>query len=163
MSLFINQGKQDTSDDKSFEVMISAHEVAQIIEMKMNKDFPETLDVTFKVISDGKYKGRLFWDKISYGASSPMSWKYRNLRKAAGVPYTEGENFQIDIEALLLNKAVNVELNIRKGKDGGEYQGVKYIASKATQAKPIQEVNVETEVKEDDNDYTVSADEDLPW
>ena len=35
MSLIINQGKQDTSSDNNFEVMVSANEIAQITKMEM--------------------------------------------------------------------------------------------------------------------------------
>ena len=60
MSLIINQGKQDTSGDNNFEVMISSNEIAQITKMELDKDWENTLNITFKVISDGKFKGRLF-------------------------------------------------------------------------------------------------------
>ena len=122
MSLFINQGKQDTSNDRTYEVMVSSNEVAQIIKMEMDKNWPDTLNITFKIISEGKYKGRQFWDRISFDPKGQFSWKYRNLRKSAGVPYSESENAKIDIEALLLNKAVTVELLVRKGNDGNDYQ-----------------------------------------
>ena len=56
MSLIINQGKQDTSSDNNFEVMVSANEIAQITKMEMDKDWDNTLNITFKVISDGKIK-----------------------------------------------------------------------------------------------------------
>ena len=121
MSLIINQGKQDTSNDNNFEVMLSANELAQIIKIELDKDWPDTLSITYKVISEGKYKGRQFWDRVSFDPKGQFSWKYRNLRKAAGVPYTEGENPKIDIEALLLNKAISVELTSRKGNDGNDY------------------------------------------
>lgn len=158
MSLFINQGRQDTSSDNTFEVMISEEEIAQIIKIEMDKEWPDTLDVTGKIISEGKYKGRNFFDKVSFAASSPFSWKYRNLRKAAGCPYTEGEPVQIDIESLLLNKAIKVELGIRKGKDGGEYQNIKYKAQSATAPKTTVAPVVETQ-----DTVELSADEDLPW
>ena len=85
MSLIINQGKQDTSGDTNFEVMVSANEVAQISKIELDKEWADTLSITFKVISDGKYKGRLFWDRVSFDPKGQFSWKYRNLRKAAGV------------------------------------------------------------------------------
>ena len=136
MSLIINQGKQDTSDDRNFEVMVSPNEVAQITELKMDENWDNTLNITYKVISEGNYKNRLFWDRVSFDPKSPFSWKYRNLRKAAGVPYTDSESPKIDIEALLLNKAVTVELMVRKGNDGNDYQGVKYKVAKATTEAP---------------------------
>lgn len=155
MSLIINQGKQDTSSDNNFEVMVSANEVAQITKMELDKDWPDTLNITFKVISEGKYKGRLFWDRISFDPKGQFSWKYRNLRKAAGVPYTESENAKIDIEALLLNKAVTVELMVRKGNDGNDYQGIKY---KPGNTKPVETTVDETPAEE----VTENPFEDLP-
>ena len=136
MSLIINQGKQDTSGDTNFEVMVSSNEIAQITKMELDKDWENTLNITFKVISEGKFKGRLFWDRISFDPSGKFSWKYRNLRKAAGVPYTDGESPKIDIEALLLNKAVAVELMVRKGNDGNDYQSIKYKNATAANTVP---------------------------
>lgn len=169
MSLIINQGKQDTSDDKSFEVMVSAHEVAQITKIEMDQNWPDTLNITFKVISDGANKGRLFWDRVSFDPKGQFSWKYRNLRKAAGVPYSESENAKIDIEALLLNKAVNVELMVRKGNDGNDYQGVKYKVgeTKPTTTKSVPAKELE-EVKEEDLpfegvDIDPETDTDVEW
>jgi hypothetical protein len=140
MSLIINQGVQNTSDDKNFEVMISDNEIAQITKLELDKDWENTLNITFKIIGDSKFKGRLFWDRVSFDPSGKFSWKYRNLRKAAGVPYTEGESPKIDIEALLLNKAVTVELMVRKGNDGNDYQGIKYKISNTVKpvAAPVQ-------------------------
>lgn len=137
MSLIINQGKQDTSGDTNFEVMVSSNEIAQISKIELDKDWENTLNITYKVISEGKFKGRLFWDRVSFDPAGKFSWKYRNLRKAAGVPYMDGESPKIDIEALLLNKAVTVELMVRKGNDGNDYQGVKYkVANNTVKSKP---------------------------
>jgi len=166
MSLIINQGKQDTSGDNNFEVMVSANETAQITKMELDKDWPDTLSITFKVISEGKFKGRLFWDRVSFDPKGQFSWKYRNLRKAAGVPYTEGESPKIDIEALLLNKAVSVELTVRKGNDGNDYQGVKYKVSNVKAEAPVQPVPVAEEtVAEEENpfDSDLSTDTEVDW
>ena len=163
MSLIINQGKQDTSGDTNFEVMVSANEVAQISKIELDKEWADTLSITFKVISDGKYKGRLFWDRVSFDPKGQFSWKYRNLRKAAGVPYTESESPKIDIEALLLNKAVTVELLVRKGNDGNDYQGVKYKVSNAKAETPAK---VEEETTADTDpfaDVDLSTDTDVSW
>lgn len=167
MSLIINQGKQDTSDDKNFEVMVSTNEIAQITEMKLDENWDNTLNITFKVISEGKYKNRLFWDRVSFDAKSPFSWKYRNLRKSAGVPYTDGESPKIDIESLLLNKAVTVELMVRKGNDGNDYQGVKYKVgnTKASEAK-AEPAKEETEIDPEDlpfNDTDLPTDTEVEW
>lgn len=167
MSLFINQGKQDTSDDRSFEVMVSPNEVAQITKIEMDTQWENTLNVTFKIIGEGKYKGRLFWDRVSFDPKSQFSWKYRNLRKAAGVPYTDGESPKIDIEALLLNKAVTVELLVRKGNDGNDYQSVKYKNTSTTvKAAPVQAPVATPAVEEttfEDNSFDVTTDDEMPW
>ncbi len=159
MSLIINQGVQNTSDDKNFEVMISDNEIAQITKLELDKDWENTLNITFKIIGDSKFKGRLFWDRVSFDPSGKFSWKYRNLRKAAGVPYTEGESPKIDIEALLLNKAVTVELMVRKGNDGNDYQGIKYkISNNTVQAKPVTAAPVQTPVAVENEESTYPFD-----
>ena len=163
MSLFINQGKQDTSNDRTYEVMVSSNEVAQIIKMEMDKNWPDTLNITFKIISEGKYKGRQFWDRISFDPKGQFSWKYRNLRKSAGVPYSESENAKIDIEALLLNKAVTVELLVRKGNDGNDYQSVKYKTSTETAAAQTPVAPVETTEEVEEPTIDVTADDDIEW
>ena len=53
MSLIINQGKQDTSGDANFEVMVSANEIAQITKMELDQDWENPLNITLKVISEG--------------------------------------------------------------------------------------------------------------
>ena len=169
MSLIINQGVQDTSDDKSFEVMVSDNEVAQITKIELDKNWENTLSVTFKIIGNSKFKGRLFWDRVSFDPSGKFSWKYRNLRKAANVPYTEGESPKIDIEALLLNKAVTVELMVRRGTDGNDYQGVKYKIANNNTAKPVTAAPVQTPVaveNEESNypfDVETDTDSEVSW
>ena len=170
MSLIINQGKQDISEDNKFEIMVSENEVAQITKIEMAEKLPNTLSITFKVISEGKNKGRLFWDRVTFDPTSTFSWKYRNLRKAAGVPYVEGENAKVDIEALLLNKAVNVKLGIRKGTDGNDYQAVTYkvASTKATAiAEPVEETEAEPvetpDLAEDDLSVIETEDTNVEW
>lgn len=171
MSLIINQGTQDTSGDTNFEVMVSQNEIAQITKIELDKDWDNTLNITFKIISEGKFKGRLFWDRISFDPAGKFSWKYRNLRKAAGVPYVSGESPRIDIEALLLNKAVTVELTVRKGNDGNDYQGVKYktnnvAAPSVSTSAPthVQTPSVVEEPEYETETYSeLPTDEEVPW
>jgi hypothetical protein len=171
MSLIINQGTQDTSGDTNFEVMVSQNEIAQITKIELDKDWDNTLNITFKIISEGKFKGRLFWDRISFDPAGKFSWKYRNLRKAAGVPYVSGESPRIDIEALLLNKAVTVELTVRKGNDGNDYQGVKYKTNNVSTpsvstAIPthVQTPSVVEEPEYETETYSeLPTDEEVPW
>lgn len=167
MGLIINQGKQDTSKDNNFEVILSKDELAQIIKVEMDPDWENTLKVTLKIIGEAsKYKNRLLWDRVSF--TGDFSWKYRNLRKAAGVPYTETEAPNIDIEALLLNKAVHVELTARKGNDGNDYQSIKYKANNEatkTVSKPVVENPAETEdvVEENPFDTVPETDSEVEW
>ncbi len=169
MGLIINQGKQDTSKDNQFEVILSNNELVQIVKLEMDADWENTLKVTLKVIGESKYKNRLLWDRVSF--SGEFAWKYRSLRKAAGVPYVESESPNVDIEALLLNKAVNVELTARKGNDGNDYQSIKYkataakpVATKAASA-PVVEATVEEDVIVDENpfDSAPNTDSDVEW
>lgn len=161
MSLIINQGKQDTSKDNQFEVMISDNEVAEITKIEMDKDWDNTLNITYRVISEGKYKGRMFWDRVSFDPKSQFSWKYRNLRKAAGCPYTTEEGTKVDIEALLLNKAVTVKLTARKGNDGNDYQSVTY---KASNKKETETIETPTAIVEDETEEIIdSTDEEVEW
>ena len=172
MSLIINQGKQDTSEDNKFEIMISENEVAQITKIEMAEKLPNTLSVTFKVISEGKNKGRLFWDRVTFDPKSPFSWKYRSLRKAAGVPYVESESAKLDIEALLLNKAVNVKLGLRKGTDGNDYQSVTYktpsakptlaVAEEVTEEETVESVET-PDLAEDDLSVIDTDDTSVEW
>ena len=179
MGLIIKQGKQDISNDKDFSPIISAEEVLQITKIAMHKTFENTLEVTYKVIGDSKYKGRNVWDNVNFDPKSAFAWKYRNLRKAAGVPYAENEPASIDIEALLLNKAVKVELNSRKGNDGNEYQNIKYktatvvtkaevektapIVNAAPVSTKVDDIGTSVEVEDINPFENESADDQLDW
>jgi hypothetical protein len=158
MALIINQGKQDTTQDNKFNPITEKNVLAQITEIKLASSQTNTLEVTMRLLN-GANKGRFVFDRVSYDPASDFSWKYRALRKAAGCPYNENESAQIDIEKLLLNKAVTVDLGVRKGKnrDGveQEYQNITYkvIAKPATQAPtvaaPVNPTPVATPVNED--------------
>lgn len=158
MALIINQGKQDTTQDNKFDPITAKGVLAQITEIKLadSKKMPDTLEVTFRIIA-GEHKNRFFWDRITYAADSDFSWKYRSLRKAAGVPYSKDEPNNIDIESLLLNKAVTVDLGIRKGKnrDGveQEYQNVIYKVIKDVVAtndnEDATDLNIDDFIEED--------------
>lgn len=131
MGILINQGVQDTTQDNKFDPIVEKNVLAQIVEIKLadSNKMPNTLEITFRILQ-GPHKSRFFWDRVTFDPKSNFSWKYRSLRKAAGVPYSETEPKTIDIEALLLNKAILVDLGIRTGKNkNGEdtaYQNVIY-------------------------------------
>ena len=139
MSLIINQGKQDTTQDNKFNPITEKNVLAQITEIKLATSQTNTLEITMRLLN-GANKGRFVFDRVSYDPTSDFSWKYRAIRKAAGCPYSENESAQIDIEKLLLNKAVTVDLGVRKGKnkDGveQEYQNITYkVVKQATTAQ----------------------------
>ena len=129
MSLIINQGKQDTTQDNKFNPITEKNVLAQITEIKLAQSQTNTLEITMRLLN-GANKGRFVFDRINYDPTSDFSWKYRAIRKAAGCPYNENESAQIDIEKILLNKGVTVDLGVRKGKnkDGveQEYQNITY-------------------------------------
>ena len=129
MALIIPQGKQDTTQDNKFNPIIAQDVMLEITDLKLAKTQANTLEVTLRVL-EGTYRNRFVFDRVTFDATSSMSWKYRQLRKCAGVPYQEDEPASIDIEALLLHKAVKADLGVRKGKnkDGEEqeYQDIKY-------------------------------------
>lgn len=128
MGFMINQGKQDVSQDKDFEIIISEREVGRIRKISEHKFFDDAMNVEIEIISEGPYKGRVVFDGVTYDPSSEHSWKYRQLRKFAGVPYSENESPNIDIEALLVGKVIAMELTQREDKNepGTFYQQVKY-------------------------------------
>lgn len=131
MGLIIKQGKQDTSQDNKFNPIEEKNVLAEItkIALSTNKNLPSTLEVTMQILS-GAHKNRCVIDRVCFDPSSPFSWKYRALRKCAGVPYHEDESVTIDIEEVLLHRAVKLDLGIRTVKDkNGEdqqYQNINY-------------------------------------
>ena len=140
MSLLINQGKQDTTQDNKFNPITEKNVTAQITELKLAQSQTNTIEVTMRLLN-GANKGRFIFDRVNYDPKSDFSWKYRAIRKAAGVPYNENEPAQIDIEKLLLNKAVVVDLGVRKGKNSNgedqEYQNITYkVVKQAPAATP---------------------------
>lgn len=131
MGLLINQGVQDTTQDNKFNPIVAKDVLLQITAIKLAPGVENTLEVTLKVL-EGEHRNRLVFDRIQYAKTSAfdMTWKYRALRACAGVPYKDGEPATIDIEKLLLNKAVKADLGIRKGKnkdgDDTDYQNIIY-------------------------------------
>lgn len=187
MALIINQGKQDTTQDNKFNPIVEKNVLAQITEIKLSSNQTNTLEITMRLLN-GANKGRFVFDRVSYDPTSDFSWKYRAVRKAAGCPYSENESAQIDIEKLLLNKAVTLDLSIRKGKnrDGVEqdYQNITYkvvsqpkatastAATAATPvAAPVDPTPVATPVNEDtvapaqeqDPLYNTNLTDDTDW
>ena len=127
MGLLIRQGKQDLSKDIP-DPIEEKGVVAQIVKLKLADatKFPDTLEVTFKLLT-GNHVNRLVWDRVNYNPTSDFAWKYRQLRKAASCPYSEAEGELIDIEALLMNKAVCLDLSITiDTKTNKKYQRVGY-------------------------------------
>ena len=127
MGLIIRQGKQDLSKDIP-EPIEEKGVIAQIIGLKLADatKFPDTLEITFKLLT-GNHVNRKVWDRVNYNPTSDFAWKYRQLRKSASCPYSETEGEVIDIEALLMNKAVCIDLSITVDtKTNKKYQRVGY-------------------------------------
>lgn len=132
MGLLINQGKHNTSKD-AFAPIVEDNVTLVISELKLAVGLTDTIEVTMRILS-GANKNKFVYDRVNYNPDSAFSWKYRQLRKCAGVPYQEKEPESIDIEQLLLNRVVTADLKIRKGKNSeGEerdYQAINYKVSK---------------------------------
>ncbi len=154
MGILINQGVQDTTQDNKFNPIVEKNVLAQITEIKLadSMKMPNTLEITFRILQ-GAHKSRFFWDRVTFDPKSNFSWKYRSLRKAAGVPYSETEPKTIDIEALLLNKAVLVDLGVRTGKNKNgedtEYQNVIYkVVNTNKQVDKVDDVKIVEDFEE---------------
>jgi hypothetical protein len=141
MPLIINQGKQDVSKDTNkFPPIVARNVLVTITQLKLADNIPDTLYVKMQVL-EGEYKNRYIDDKITFDPQSPLSWKYRNVRKAVGVPYSETEGANVDIESILLNKALRVDLGVKEGVDkktneARTYQTINY--------KPLQDLTPQT-------------------
>ena len=159
--LVINQGKQDTSKDGKFDVIKEKGVFGKISEVKMHDSFDNTLSICIDIIDNDNYKGKKVWDNVSFDPKSDFAWKYRSLRACVGMPYTDGEDTKIDIEKVLLNKKVKMNLDVRTGTDGNEYQKVTYVARKTVKATEEEKATmpVEDVVKED----TTHIEQDAEW
>lgn len=124
MGLVINQGIH-----KDEQPIVSDKEIAQITKLTAAKEDvrKNSLNVELTIISDGKFKGRKLFDLVPYDPDDVMAFKYKALRRAAKVPYDKKEGTSIDIEKLLLNKAVGVKLSVREY-EGTDYQNINYFA-----------------------------------
>lgn len=150
MPLIINQGKQDVSKDVGkFPPIVGKNILVTITQIKLADNIPNTLYIKMQVL-EGEFKNRYVDDKVTFDPQSPLSWKYRNVRRAVGVPYSEGEPTNIDIEAILLNKALRVDLGIKEGVDkktneARQYQTINY--------KPLQDTSVKAPIPNQNNPY----------
>ena len=133
MSLIINQGKHNPSAT-AFEPIVAKNVVAEIDNVELSTKVDDAINLTMRILA-GPYKNKFIFDSVPFKASHAFSWKYITMRKSAGVPYTEDEPAEIDIQELLEGQAVTLNLGIRKDKStGNEYQRVDYIASKGEAA-----------------------------
>lgn len=168
MGIIINQGVHDTTKDSMFEPITEKNVMMVIKKITTSSRLENSIDVTFQILN-GKNKNRYIFDTVTYDPNSNWAWKYRALRKAAGVPYSKGESKKIDIEDLLLNKAVLADLSTRtsnKPDDDRVFQNVTYrVSSKTTDAvsktKKADEDDNETAVDLDDLDGMESEDEEV--
>jgi len=130
MPLIIMQGKQDTSKDEvKYEIITASNVLVQITKLSVADNVPSTLNIKMQVL-EGPYKNRYVDDRVSFDPTNALSWRYRAVRKAVGIPYKENEPTTIDVEQIFLNKALHVDLSVRKGKDKAgnpkDYQAINY-------------------------------------
>lgn len=124
--LFINQGKQDTSNDSiDFSPFEEKDVLAKVESIELNQWIKGCLDVKFKLLSGSK-KDQSRKDLIPYTSQDKNSWKYRALRSCAGVPYNQNEPDNIDIRALLMNKLVTIDFSIYTKTNGEKSQNFTY-------------------------------------
>lgn len=133
MGLIIEQGKQIIQEvresQQSFEIIEAEQTQGVIEEITAHKFLADNLSVKVRIIGE-PFKNRVIYGDANYNPTSKLNFTYQNLRISAGYPYEQGENPKLDIEKLLLNKIVTMKLFIRTGKDGKEYQGVRWIPIK---------------------------------
>ncbi len=176
MPLIITQGKQDTTKDVGkFPPIVGRNILVTVTQVKLADNIPNTLYVKMQVL-EGEHKNRYVDDKVTFDATSPLSWKYRNLRRAVGSAYAENEPTNIDIESILLNKALRVDLGIKDGidkktGDKRQYQTITYKPlqdAMPKQSTPIQPAKVFKPVVNSAQSNVpvlevIKEDEDLPW
>lgn len=160
--LIINQGVQDTSSDGKFDVIKEKGVFGKIVSVKLHEDFENTLNIEIDIIDNPSYAGKKVWDNVTFDPTSEYAWKYRALRKCIGKPYTSTESPQIDIEKLLLGKKVKMNLDVRLGKDGNEYQKITYVAKKIEATEDDKAEIAEAKAVEPVED-TSEIEQDLPW
>ena len=162
MSLIINQGIQDTTNDNKREILVENNVMLEINNLELSKFKPNALNVTFRILN-GKHQNKLLFETVDYDSASPGSWKYRSLRSCAGVPYKEGEPANIDIEELLKGKVIEADLGVRPGKDRDgnptDYQKITY--RKLKDPTPSQTATTPATATADD--LPEIAPEDLPF
>ena len=126
MPVMIRQGKQDTSNDNfNFEPFEEKDVLVLIEKLDLNKYLPGNLNVHLRLLT-GAHQKRGHVELVAYDPTNANSWKYRSLRKCAGVPYQENEPEQIDIEGLLKDKIVMADFTIFTKKDGTKGQNVTF-------------------------------------
>jgi len=159
MALIINQGIQKESN---FDVIEEMGVLAKIIEVKEHKTKSDTFVVTFRLLN-GKNANRLVWDNIEYNPNSNWVWKYQSLRRAAGCPYSKDEGTNIDIEKLLIDKAVILDLtsSIDKQDSTKKWQRINYKKPEAGAYKQYPEGEINGDPDGDLDDLSFFDEEDF--
>lgn len=154
MPLQIRQGIQPT-----FDILIDENVVMKIIKLELNPKNQGSIIVSFQILT-GQYKGEILKDYVDYDPTSKLAWRYQNLRKAAGVPYTKDEPESIDIERLLLNQAVTANLSKRDYKDkttGADKvaQQIDYLDDSNITEEELETIQAQTEAEEEVSQQTL--------
>ena len=139
MALYINQGVQPKDEQRDYPIIVENGVKMVVDKISLCTFKTGAINVNFRILT-GANKNMFVIDTVDFDPESKFSWKYRELRTAAKVPYTEGEPTQIDIEKLLIGRVVTADLSARAGKDKDgnpkDYQNIKYKKPEQTQYDP---------------------------
>jgi len=153
MGLIIDQGKQviqevKETSEKKFE-LIEAEQIQGVIEeVTAHKFLEDNLSIKVRIIEE-PFNNRVVYGDANYNPTSKLNFTYQNLRISAGFPYEPGESPKLDVEKLLLNKVVTMKLFIRTGKDGKEYQGVRWVPIKPNVLAPTPKETIDPQEYKD--------------
>jgi hypothetical protein len=130
---------------------MEAEQIQGVIEeVTAHKFLADNLSIKVRIIQE-PYNNRVLYGDANYNPTSKLNFTYQNLRISAGFPYEPGENPKLDVEKLLMNKVVTMKLFIRDGKDGKQYQGVRWIPIKPIVLTPKKSNKKEIVKQEYDN------------
>lgn len=152
--LVIAQGKHEESTE--FAPFEDTNILCQIVKLSLMPKIPGCIKVSLKLLT-GANKGKVVGDLVSYDPTNSMAWKYIRLRQAAKCPYHKTEPASVDIEALLLNKAVKCDFGIYvKPVTNKRFQNVDYLLESEEDEVPIAEDGEEVPEVPGDYDYATA-------
>lgn len=103
----IRQGKNLNNKEIINENCVEAR-IENLVISQFN--FDGNIKVELKLLS-GSHKGTILTDKVNCLPNNSTTWKYLELRKSVGVPYSDDEDECLDIDLLLKGKHVGLNLS----------------------------------------------------